>query len=383
MDGFALKTIRFDVVRKVFFVFAVSSFFIWGAPVSFIYVLILLPALLWWAISREFFWGRASLPLFSYFFYVFISSFWSEKTLAFVDAAKYGAYIVLFLYACSIFQRSREWVLVLMGVLLASLLVLFFVSFFVFSERYGVLTVLSGGVRIKGAVGVDNPIYVSVLMVVVFLYFLSFYVESGWRFVIFSVICLSFMAPFQSRGPMLAFSAGLIAILMGRRQYRSLTVCLIALVMFGIVAYFNFDRFSTAGYPRLAIWMTVFDEMKERCSLIWGCGFGYDFDVVVGAHKYAQLHSMILSQFFYGGVFGFMLFGLAAFYYFLRLFLVRSPWLGVYIGGLLTLVTMRHEILSNPDISWFALWLPLGLSGALVNNPWLINGRGLKGDPTQ
>ncbi len=357
-------------LQQVLFVLAVISDLVFDAPVSLMYMLVLLPALVFFCLSQERLFGRALLPLVVYLAYVLGSSLWGGGLPAVSQGLKYAVYIVAFLYACALFRRKESSVPILMVAMCGSIVFVILYSVAFYMSKYGVIGFFETGVRLRGVIGVENPIYVSIIVMLVFLYLMSSHVAFGWKFIALALVALLLMAPFQSRGPMLAFAVGLVAILAGRRQYWPLIICTMLVVVLGLLLYLNIDRFSTVGYPRLSIWLAALDRVLHQCSVVWGCGFGYDFNIVVGSHSYAQLHSLVLSQFFYGGVFGFVLFLATMAFYAGRLFVMRSPWLGVLVGGLVTLLTMRHEILSNPDISWYVLWLPLGLSGVLLPNKY-------------
>lgn len=176
------------------------------------------------------------------------------------------------------------------------------------------------------------------------------------------------IAPFQTRISLLGLGVGVFAVLLQRKCYKAVVYSILSVVLAFLFFYFGVDRFSSGRYPRLDIWLFSLNKVVDECSLVYGCGLGHDFDINVSGRHYAQHHSLVFSQFFYGGVLGFLIFVILILRTLWVLFKRKSSWLGVFVFSLIVLMTNRHEIISNPDFVWVMLWLPLGFSGILFKN---------------
>lgn len=341
-----------------------------GFSHAVIYLLILLPAICFLCFFRT---TRPSSLFYMWAFYlsyVVVSCMWSHTAfLDVLDRVKYIFYIGVFLYALDRFSRNGSDITLCVLLFIASLFVEFYsIANYIYS--HGFYYWLEKLPRIYGIVGIKNPIYISSIIVISLVAIVSslnnektkhYYVLAA--FVLGVVVLL----PLQTRASILGLCVGLIVILFQMKKYKILFVFFSIGILVSVFLFLEIDRFLNNSYPRLDIWLYVYSKVVSSGNFVFGNGFLYDFDVDIHGRNYSQLHSLVLSQFFYGGIFGFSAFAVVVILTLLKMYAVKSSWLPVLCSGLAMLFTMRHEIVNGPDIVWVLLWLPVGISGVLFS----------------
>ncbi|SEG82588.1 hypothetical protein SAMN05444390_105378 [Marinobacterium lutimaris] len=344
---------------------SMSVFVILGLQQNIVYVFTLLPAL----VAIFFYKPKFSINLgwlFAYFAYVLLSIYWSGNDfLFFLKQVKYVAFIYLFVFAMHLYQE-REFPfnfllipLLISSVSLAGLSVLFFV------QNYGFLAWVNDFPRIAldDVVGLHEQIYLSCILVFTALSLMSVNNLKPISCVLVFLLACLIIAPFQTRAAYLGLGAGLLVLFFQKKQYKTVIMASAFLVILGGFIYFNVDRFEHNNYPRLIIWENAYNKVLSECNVWAGCGYSYDFNLYVGEVKIAQLHNLIFSQFFYGGIIGAVLFLLLMLRLTWVLYKSESVWLSPFLCSMVMFLTMRHHIISGPNISWLLIWMPLALSG--------------------
>lgn len=348
--------------------FGLVLFVLSGLSVNFVYTLVLIPSLLYWFKEKSkisvdgYLWG-------GYLVYVLISSLWSENQFdVFLDGARYLFYLALFLHALYIFKKEGyKPTYVLVGAVSSVVFVELF-SIISYVESHGFDVWVDRFPRIYGKIGVESPIDLSCIMVLCILALLANSKVKPMCFIFVFFAAAILIAPFQTRISLLGLGVGVFVILFQRKFYKTMAASILVAVLVFLFFYFGVDRFSSNRYPRLDIWLFSLNKVVDECSLFYGCGLGYDFDINVSGKHYAQHHSLVFSQFFYGGALGFLAFAILILRTLWVLFKRKSYWFSVFVFSLVILMTNRHEIISNPDFVWVMLWLPLGFSGILFKS---------------
>lgn len=373
--SFILSKFNGNGLQAIALVIGMTLFVLSGLSSNMVYIFILLPSVLVWARFKTGFSVDGYLWLF-YLLYVFASSLWSGGDFYnFFESARYLLYTVLFLHGLYLYRKSNVSInCVLWGMLFAVIFIEAF-SIFMYVYEHGFTTWVERFPRLYGKFGVESPIDISCILVLCVLALMANNNIRPLHCILVFLAVAVLISPFQTRISLLGLGAGVLVILFQKKYYKMMAVSFGVAVLVILFYYFGLDRFSSNRYPRLDIWTFAFNKVVENCHVLYGCGFGYDFDIKVSGRHYAQLHSLIWSQFFYGGLLGFIAFSGIVIRTLWVLLKDKSPWLGVFVYSLVVLMTNRHEIISNPSFVWLMLWVPIGLSGVLFKNEGVRSSR--------
>jgi hypothetical protein len=367
--GFGNKSMQ--QIQNLLLLVGFSLFIAFGLSVKPIYALVIFPALISWLVSRRkpslifYFW-------FLYFSYVLLSSIWSGiSAWDSLDKLKHLLYIILFIYALDRYSHYGCGVFIF-GASIAIALFVEVYSILNYISLNGFSTWFERFPRIYGVIGIENPIYISSIIAISTVAVVSLVDRINKNLLLIFLafaICALVITPLQTRASLLGLCAGFFVLLFQMQKYKVLAGFMLAGVVAGIFMVTGIDRFSSNNYPRLDIWLYAYERVIGNCNFMFGCGFLYDFEINLHGRSYSQFHSLIFSQFFYGGVIGFSMFlGVLSFTLY-KMYVLDSKLLPALCASLVMLLTMRHEIINNPDITWILLWLPIGLSGLFFSIP--------------
>lgn len=356
--------------QNIFLLIGFSLFVALGLSVIPVYAFVLLPALFSWLVNRR----KLSLVFALwgvYFSYVLLSSFWSGVGgWDYLEKVKHSFYIFLFVYALSRYSDYSDgvWLFVISLGIAFSIEVY---SIFHYISLHGFTIWMERFPRIYGLIGIENPIYISSIIAISTVAIVSSFDRIGKSPLLLAcafIICAVVIIPLQTRASLLGLCVGFLILLFQMRKYKLLIGFILIGMVVGLFLLTEIDRFASNKYPRLDIWLYAYDRVVSSCSFIFGCGFLSDFEISLHGRNYSQFHSLFLSQFFYGGLLGFVIFIGVVLFTLYKMYMVKSKWLPVLCAGLTMLLTMRHEIINNPDITWILLWSPIGLSGVLLSS---------------
>lgn len=346
-------------------VIGLSLFVLSGLGNNIVYIFILLPSLFFWIKCRT----KLSIDGYVwavYLLYVLMSNIWSNDDIfGFFDQLRYLVYIAIFLHGLEIYRKSRLSVNYILFGMLFFVLMIEMVSIISYVNAHGLDVWMTRFPRIYGKIGIESPIDLSCILVLIVIALMSINNIKPLYYILILFCVAILIAPFQTRISLLGLAAGVLFVLFQKKHYRTLSISVAVILVVVSFYYFEVDRFSSGRYPRLDIWMFAFNKVVDDCSVFYGCGFNHEFDINVSGRSYAQLHSLVLSQFFYGGMVGIVGFLVVIIRTLWIMFKINCPWLPVLVSSLVVLMTNRHEIISNPNFVWVMLWMPIGLSGLL------------------
>ena len=304
--------------------------------------------------------NRLLLGVFSYIFYIAISSLWNGGDS--LKVFKYFIYLVSFysavFYAYKKCDFPNIWFFIMIGGSVIAIEVIGLGSFWLeegFELWVAKFPRLSAG-------GLSNPVYLSSILVISGLLVIQQWKSSIQTKLLLLVVVFFCILPFQSRSPLLGLIAGglaLLCIYLERKRDLFIGVCGL------LLSLFIYNELSRRGLSfvdsRIFIWELAIETWLQKCSLAFGCGYGYDLDLFVGEREFYHPHSIVLSQLLYGGVVGFTLF-VAVFGVFLaKLFLSKSIYFAPVVAALTILLFINNQILNSPNVLWFIFWLPVFL----------------------
>jgi hypothetical protein len=215
--------------------------------------------------------------------------------------------------------------------------------------------------RVKAG-GLSNPVYLSSILVICGLIFIqkiksSIVVKSSLIIVVFL-----FILPFQSRSSLLGLVIGGLAILsinIGRKRdiFYGLLFFTSILVIYNELA----SRALNFTDDRWLIWKLAIESWQQDCSIFFGCGYGFEIDLLIDGEKFYHAHSIILSQLLYGGLVGFIFFITVFSIFLIKLFVSKSIYFAPVVSAFTILFFINNQILNSPNILWFIFWLPVFL----------------------
>jgi len=361
-----------NLIQAFSLIFGMVVFLLSGFSANTIYLFILLPALVFWVMIKPKLSTDGYIWLL-YLLYVLFSSFWSNSdSIELWNNAKYVLYVMIFLYALELYKRSGLNVSYIFIGMFLSVLSIEVLSIGSYVFDHGVKSWFDQFPRLFGVIGVESPIDISCVFVLSTIALMACNKAKPLYCILGFLIVSVLISPFQTRISILGLGIGILVVFFQNKHMKMIFVSVGAAIFVMLLYYFGLDRFSSNEYTRLDIWQFAFDRLVEDCHMIYGCGFGYDFNINVSGRHYAQLHSLILSQFFYGGLLGFIAFSVVVIRTLWVLLKNDSPWFGVLVCSLVILMTNRHEIISNPNFVWVMLWVPIGLSGILFKKENIV-----------
>lgn len=222
------------------------------------------------------------------------------------------------------------------------------------------------------AISENNPIDSGVILGVIFIFFLDKVRSMSLRYMPFlfllSLGILLLLALTKSRGPQLFLAVAVVLYMLVARDKRT-AIFILVLCAFAVIAtyimdlhYYFFNRVGARDY-RFEIWGQTMQLINS--SWLFGTGTVDDPEIPVtsGLFTVTHSHSFLIDALRTGGVVG--LFGLLALVFYVlfkggygRDYHFLIFWL---LFGSLCLLTNGRNPIIQPNIEWFAFWIPLFL----------------------
>lgn len=309
-----------------------------------------------------------AVALFGYLIYIALSTFWGNSDLGDgFKQLKYVVYIFSFVAVAHHVASSPNRILMIAGTMLTLAVFLEAHSLYSQISVIGLENWLDRFPRLSQTTGPLNPVYLALTIGLFGFILISSRIHNPW--IATGLVCLLVLLtlPLQSRTLILALVVAHSYKLIQQRAFRALTVWAILCAIAGVAILIGVDRFSSSVL-RDDIWQFAFKTWIKECSILFGCGNRYDFDIHTQGMFFYNPHSVVFSQLLYGGLIGSLLIAIFVYTVARKTHQTASFWTPVFIYSAVACTTIGHSLLTHPDFLWILTWLPISFSGILFRS---------------
>ncbi|MBU3948786.1 MAG: O-antigen ligase family protein [Proteobacteria bacterium] len=217
---------------------------------------------------------------------------------------------------------------------------------------------------------VEHPIYGACTYAIPFLFlvFSEKQPAKAYRFsaLFILLLCIIFT---QSRGPIIALSAAVLAGLIVQRRIAIPVLIGFSGIVLWLLEYKNIIScgkiFCANSSFRIPIWKQVISESINNSSWLLGHGMAANETVFITPDtSFLHAHSGYVGTFFLGGIIGLVLLLNLVFHIIKQSLTVKSVrqdslTISLVTFALLSIATDTHKLLLGPHPIWFFFWLPV------------------------
>lgn len=334
---------------------------------NFFYIA-LLPAALVLTYKRALKPNGTFIILMCYLLYVSLSTFWSNSDLeTSLKQLKYVIYVAAFIGIAHYVSRSIKRISLLSATILVLAFALEIQSLYTQISTIGLDSWLDSFPRLSDTTGPLNAIFLALVIGLFGFILIALHIQNPWvaTILIFTLIILTL--PLQSRTVIIALTVAHTYFLFRKKEFLALSIWAVGCILASLMIFMGVERFSSSLY-RDDIWLYTIKAWSDNCSVLFGCGNRYNFNIEIQGHYFYHPHSILLSQLLYGGIAGLFLMAIFAYTILKKISNTDPIWLAVLAFSASASATIGHTILTHPDFIWVLIWLPLSLSGALFES---------------
>jgi O-antigen ligase len=303
--------------------------------------------------------------------YFSLSNLWSENPGNITSTLKHALYLMAFIclyrQAEKLGYKKHVMAAVFFGMTILSILTLIMVdkSHFLYGR-------LKNGFYWAPDNVIDLGGYMAIGILCGFIYIRE--TAKNWLYVLMSVLCIALFLT-QSRGPLIAIIAALVAIFIVKPSYSlkhiSYGIAIFVIMCFAIyltgfadIFIHRFGESYQQSFIRFGIWHHAIEMAKQKPILGWGYDKMLTFVTSTG-QSITTTHTIYLSSFLKGGIIGFILLmsvigcGLSKVGRHLKA--NHKTEVAIFIFALIYYMTQGMFIIGNPQEFWFLFWFPLAV----------------------
>lgn len=309
----------------------------------------------------------AGMAISGYLLYLAASTLWSKNDISTsLQQLKYVLYVALFLFATHKASTSETRIKTIAICCLSFSLCVEVHALYILISDIGIRDWISTFPRLTPTLGPLNAIFVALTIGMSGFLLILMTVKNPWLASALVFLIILITLPLQSRALILSLVIAHCYYLYKIRAFSVLCLWLASIISAAMFLLLSIERFSATH--RLDIWLFALNAWLDDCSLLFGCGNRYDFNININDMHFYHVHSIWLSQLVSGGISGLILITCVIFSIKKETRHIEKHWPPVFLFSFIACFTVGHKLLSHPDYIWLITWLPLGLSGILFTH---------------